>query len=284
MRLALILALIGMPALADAQMTTQTCTKGWQTLIDTLGSFNSNSGNERTRRQAVARAIPNTATPDGWCRMLGADLGIGGKHFTSLDWQADDLDLFLDGDGLPTGLRLRMAGLFFDEGSRARYDAAVALRRIPGQPGVIIDTLDLRDAAGAGFSGSGQVDGGMVDTLSMAMMSAAEMRLTDLSLIADVTPGLMSDLAAGWTATALDGALADLTPDQIDDASRSAATAFFAALPNATGQLTAGLHSDAGVGTLDAIVAFSHAKSAPLSQALAIYLDGVTSTLTWLPR
>jgi hypothetical protein len=134
MKWALVLALIAAPAVAEERMTSRDCTRGWQTFVDMLSGF-LNDPSERVRNeQALARAVPNAVTPDGWCRVQGSDRGLDGAIFTTLDWQADGLGPFIAGSGLPTGLRVRAAGVFVRPDSNQRYDATVILRRAPGNP------------------------------------------------------------------------------------------------------------------------------------------------------
>ncbi len=284
MRWALILAVMAAPAFAQDRMTSTDCTRGWQTMVDTMGGFLRNPDQRVRNEQALARAVPNAVTPDGWCRVQGSDRGLDGAMFKTLDWQADGLEPFIAGSGLPTGLRVRAAGVFVRPDSNQHYDATVILRRAAGNPVLFIDTIDLRDLSGAGFSASGLVAGASLDTLSQAIVSFGSLRLTDLSLIGDATPAVMADLAPDWTSASLRGALSRLDPDQIDPQSRIVGEAFIATLPHATGQLRVNLQSDRGLGLMQVAMAANRPGASSLGDMVAFAMSGVRATIGWQSR
>ncbi len=285
MRWALVLAVSAAPAFAETRMTSTDCTRGWQAFIDTIGGFITNPSQRATDEQALARAVPNAVfAPDGWCSVQGSDPGLAGAPFATLDWQADGLGPFIVGSGLLTGLRVRAAGVFVRPGSNQPYDVMVVLRRTPGNPVFFVDTLDMRDRSGAGFSASALVAGASFDALSQAVVSFGSLRLTDFSMIGDATPAVMADLAPDWTSASLRGALSRLDPDQIDPQSRIAGEAFIAALPRATGQLQATLKSDRGVGLMQVGMAAGRGAVMSLGDMIAFALSGARVSIGWQPH
>jgi hypothetical protein len=171
--------------------------------------------------------------------------------------------------------------VFVRPDSPRRYDAAVELRRLPDQTDLFIDSANLHDKSGAGFSASGQIAGAGLYDLSVAVLSAGGSRLTNLDMIADLTPDLMHDLAPDSGVASLRGMLFGLTSDQIDPQSRIAGEAFVAALPGARGQLRLSVQSDRGIGLIQLALS---SDQPTLPKALAFLLSGARVSVGWQPR
>ena len=279
-RLAAILGLVASQAAADPVMTQAQCDGAWARgvglifgmLPDRLNSL------ETSQERRKAEAVRSTRTSDGWCRIDAGPAGLDDPGFASVAWRATEIDRFIHGNGVPSRVEARFAGVTLEQGRD--YDVVIGVQHEPDQGLLLVDTLRVIPPKGDGITATAVIGGAYFRDIGQAGMSLGGLHLDRLQAVADVSPMLVADLIPELTGAELIEAMSGLGAAQIDRGSRRAVDRFAGDLPTADGQLQVDLRSDRGIGFMQ----IAMAQTREGAEAVAFALSGASISVDWQPR
>ena len=286
-RLAAVLALWPVCAMAEPEMTRDACIRGWQ-------AFATASGQVQRLRE-----IEPVVTGEGWCRIDRSIAELSEKDFGRLVWRATGVEQAVEQRGFPKTLEAEFGGI--------DLDAAFGLQFPPKYAGAMggLDVKALRDpetrafqvdTVAFDFGGLGSVtlsgQGGGVDLsgLDRMQLTWGALRFHDLRLRLETTPALTGALKKALLTEEIRGRLpelvAELPSTSISQDSRAALRSFVEHGSEQAGTLEIVATSDAGLGAGQIMGAVMKRWETPSGDAgmaamLEHILSGVVLEVQW---
>ncbi len=287
MRLAFALSVCAAPVWAMEPMTQSDCTNGWLTITDILFDMVPFATPETEAEREAAKSVKSGVTSEGWCVIDSDQPGLEGAQFDLLYWQADGIAGFVEGQAMPSALRVRMEGFQTDDAFAEPLTVSFALQHVQDAGLLLVEDLTLRNEAGRGLAATAVIAGAYFSSVGTAVSSIGGLRLTQFESKADLWP-----IEGADDPTQMDGdvlrALAEvLDVGQIDEDSRAALVALADDVPNAVGQLDLSYASENGLGLFQFAAASARLDSYPdegVAGAIAFGLSGARIGVEWRPE
>jgi len=281
-RLALLVAMTATPAAAAPRMSQADCTQAWRKLISiSVGAMPDFIGDaQSTGVQQLKDDVKSSVTGTGWCRLDMDQAALPDAEFDSFEWRADGIAGFIGADALPTRFEARIDGLQIERGISSDYNLAFALQRVPDQGILLIESIKLTTPEDREVVATGTIGGAFFNSIGNMQLSLGGLHLTALSLNAEVTPQLITDILPELRDLDMADTISELSFAQLDRSSRTAWLDFGGDMPTPQGELQVDFRSERGLG----IGQFGMSQTLEGAEAVAFALSGVQVTVDWKPK